>query len=128
MPKRSSIYNAKTVLPNRPYPKATLRIVVEAIVEAWRLIHDEPRNGFTLTGAKEDDITLELRTRLMDEVLDNPKFPAFNSETFWVCREAKFESFDRKNPDKMPDLHVAVRRNCSPGLRSADGLFVECKP
>ncbi len=97
MPKHSRIYKSKAALPNTPYPKATFRVIVEAIVEAWRLIRDEPRNGFTLVGAKEDDITLELRTRLMDEILDNPKFPAFTSDNFWVCREAKFESFDRKN-------------------------------
>jgi hypothetical protein len=78
--------------------------------------------------AEEDKITTELRDRLMDEVLDGGVIPAFTSETFWVNRESKFVSFDRRHLDKMPDLHVAVRRNCSPGLRSADGLFVECKP
>ncbi|WP_020469796.1 hypothetical protein [Zavarzinella formosa] len=129
MPKLSHIYgSASVVLPNPPYPKATLRVIVEAITEAWRLLRDDPQNGFILDGATEDEITLELRNRLMDDVLDSTDFPAFTSENFWINRESKFESFDRKHLDKMPDLHVAVRRNCSPGLRSADGLFVECKP
>jgi hypothetical protein len=128
MPRQSNIYKPQVVLPNRPYPKATLRVIVEAIVEAWRLIREAPRDQFTLADATEDEITLELRTRLMDEVLDNPNFPAFTSAAFWICREAKFESFDRNHLDKMPDLYVNVRRNCSPGLPSADGLFVECKP
>ena len=127
MPKRSTIY-AKRVLPNRPFPKATLRVVVEAIVETWRLIREKPRNGFSLSAATEDVITWELRTRLMDEVLDSPKLLAFTSNIFRVYREPKSESFDRKHLDKMPDLLVAVIRNCSPGLLSADGLFVECKP
>jgi hypothetical protein len=128
MPKTSQIYARAIKLPNQPYPKETLRVIVQAINEAWRLLREEPRNGFDLKIAKEDEITLELQTRLMDEVLDSGVIPAFTSETFWVNRESKFASYDRRHFDKMPDLHVAIRRNCSPGLRSADGLFVECKP
>lgn len=128
MPKRSSIYGTTVVLPNKPFPKATFRVIVEAFVEAWRLLREDPKDGFKLDGATEDSITLELRDRLMNEVLDNPKFPAFNSANFSVCREAKFESYNRSSPDKMPDLYVNVIRDCRLGLRSADGLFVECKP
>lgn len=129
MPKSFPIYSRRPLaLPNPPFPRATQLVVVKAIVEAWRVLRDEPRRGFDLSKATEDQITLELRNCLVDDVLESGRIKGFDPETFVVSREPKYESYDRTHPDKMPDLHVAVMRDCRPGQRSADGIFVECKP
>jgi hypothetical protein len=115
-------------LPHPPYPKATLRLIEKAIGEAWRIIRERPEGGFNIATADEDTITRELRTCLMNNVLDGGKVHGFTSEQFCVMREAKFESFDGTYLDKMPDLHISIRRGMPVSLPSADGLFAECKP
>jgi hypothetical protein len=114
--------------PHRPYPKATLRVVEKAIGEAWRIIRENPGAGFDITTADENRITRELRTCLLNQVLDGAAVPAFTSETFDVNRGSEFESYDGAHLQKKPDLHFAIRRDIPRTLRSADGLFVECKP
>jgi hypothetical protein len=114
--------------PHRPYPKATLRVVEKAIAEAWRIIRDNPGAGFNIVTADENRITRELRTCLLNQVLDGSAVPAFTSKTFDVNRGSEFESYDGTHLQKKPDLHFAIRRDVPRILRSADGLFVECKP
>jgi len=114
--------------PHRPYPKATLRVVEKAIVEAWRIIRDNPAAGFDIATADENRITRELRTCLLNQVLDGTAVPAFTSKTFDVNRGSEFESYDGTHLQKKPDLHFAISRDIPYILRSADGLFVECKP
>jgi len=122
-------YEAGNVkFPHRPYPKATLRIVEGAIAEAWRIIRDKPAKGFDITTADENRITRELRTCLLNQVLDGTAIPAFTSEIFDVSRGSEFESYNGAHLQKKPDLHFAIRRDIPHILRSADGLFVECKP
>jgi hypothetical protein len=122
-------YNrAPLSLPHPPYPKATLRLIERAITEAWRVIRDHPEGDFKIGTADEDRITRELRTCLVNEVLDGGTVPGFTSDQFRVTREGKFESFDGAHLDKMPDLHIDIVRNSPVSLPSADGLFVECKP
>jgi len=115
-------------LPHSAYPKATLYVVESAISEAWRIIRDCPEGDFKIDDADEDRITRELRTCLMNMVLDRGNVPGFTSDIFRVMREGKFESFDGTHLDKMPDLHIDIVRNSPASIRSADGLFVECKP
>ena len=115
-------------LPHPPYPKTTLRVIESAIAEAWRIIRDHPKGDFRIDQADEDRITRELRTGLMDHVLNGGSVPGFTSQHFFVTREAMFESFDGTHLDKMPDLHIHVVRDEPASLPSADGLFVECKP
>jgi hypothetical protein len=115
-------------LPHPPYPKATLRVIEKAIAEAWRIIRDHPEGDFKIDTAEEDRVTRELRACLMNRVLDGGTVLGFTSDQFRVTREAKFESFDGKHLDKMPDLHIDVVRDSPVSLPSADGLFVECKP
>jgi hypothetical protein len=118
------------VLPHPPYPKATLRLVEQAIAEAWRIIRDTPEGDFDITRHEEDRITRELRTCLMNRVLDGGLVKGFTSDQFGIQREPKFESFDGTHLDKMPDLYIVIIRD-NPSLVSLpanDGLFVECKP
>jgi hypothetical protein len=115
-------------LPHPPYPKATLRLVERAIAEAWQIIRDMPEGDFKIAVAQEDRITRELRTCLMNRVLDGGIVPGFTADLFRVTREGKFESFDGSYLDKMPDLHIDIVRNSPVSLPSSDGLFVECKP
>src|SRR5580704_11550450 len=105
-------------LPHTPYPKATLRVIESAIVEAWRVIRDHPQGDFQINQADEDRITLELRNCLMNMVLDSGKVAGFTSEHFHVTREAKFESFDGNHLHKMPDLYIYVVRDSPASLRS----------
>lgn len=114
--------------PHRPYPKSTLRVVEKAITEAWRIIRDSPSAGFDITTADENRITRELRNCLVNRVLNGSAVPAFTSDVFDVTRGAEFESYDGSHLQNKPDMHVAIRRNIPRILRSADGLFVECKP
>src|ERR1041385_8585403 len=115
-------------LPHRPYPNATLRVIERAIAEAWRIIRDHPENGFDIKKEPEDRVTLELRNCLLNNVLAGGQFPGFTTELFDVSREGKFESYNGKHLDKMPDFHIKIKRNKPVSLLSADGLFVECKP
>jgi hypothetical protein len=115
-------------LPHPSYPKATLRVIEKAIVEAWEVIRDHPEGDFKLDTAEEDRITRELRTCLMNKVLDGGTVLGFTSDVFQVTREGKFESFDGTHLDKMPDLHIHIVRDSPASLPSDDGLFVECKP
>src|SRR4051812_29942218 len=115
-------------LPHPPYPKATLSLIEKAIAEAWRIIRDHPEGDFKIGTADEDRITREVRTCLMNRVLDSGTVAGFTSDQFRVTREAKFESFAGPSLHKMPDLHIDIFRDSPRSLPSADGLFVECKP
>jgi hypothetical protein len=116
------------VLPHSDYPKAALYIIESAIHEAWRIIRDSPEGDFDIKAADEDRITRELRTCLMNMVLDGGQVAGFTSDIFFITRDAKFESFDGSHLDKMPDIHIRIVRNGPVSVPSADGLFVECKP
>ncbi|MGO8900484.1 MAG: hypothetical protein ACLQU5_19370 [Isosphaeraceae bacterium] len=116
------------VLPHSDYPKATIYVIEAAISEAWRIIRDSPQGDFKITEADEDSITRELRTCLMNMVLDGGQVPGFTSDLFYITREAKFESYDGTHLDKMPDIHIHIVRSSPVSIPSADGLFVECKP
>lgn len=114
--------------PHRPYPNATLRVVESALAEAWRIIRERPENNFDIKTATEDRITLELRNCLLNNVMARGSIPGFTTELFDITREGKFESYDGRHLDKMPDFHIKIRRGKLPSALSADGLFVECKP
>ena len=115
-------------LPHPSFPRATLRIIEQAIGEAWRIIRDEPAGDFDIIAADENRITRELRSCLLDNVLDGMAVPGFTSEFFDVNRGGEFESYNGKHLQKKPDLHISIKRKAPNILRSADGLFVECKP
>lgn len=117
-------------LPHSPYPKATLRLVERAITEAWRIIRDTPQGDFDIMNDDEDRITRELRTCLMNRVLDGGLVKGFTSDQFRMQREPKFESYDGTYLDKMPDLYIDIIRDDPSvvSIPSNDGLFGECKP
>ncbi|QEG32265.1 hypothetical protein GobsT_71180 [Gemmata obscuriglobus] len=115
-------------LPHQPYPKATLLLIERAVVAAWQEIVNHPDGDFDITNANEDRITRELRTCLVNRILDGSEVPGFTSEQFSITREAKFESYDGTHLDDMPDIHVSIKRNGTVSVASNDGLFVECKP
>lgn len=122
-------YNpAPAVLPHTPYPEATLRIIEQAIAEAWRIIRETPEGDFDIETADEDRITLELTNCVMDNVLASGAVAGFTADLFVVGREGKFASFDGSHLDKMPDLNIWIRRDAIESFPSNDRLFVECKP
>jgi hypothetical protein len=115
-------------LPHPAFPKATLLLIERAVVAAWQVILNHPEGDFDISNAHEDRITRELRTCLMNRILDSAEVPGFTSEQFGVTREAKFESYDGTHLDDMPDIHVFIKRESPVSVASNDGLFVECKP
>jgi len=87
------------------------------------------RIGFDLQTANEDTITLELYERLYDEVFNKGIVDGFDREVFAsVHREPKIRNFDRRHPDKMPDIFVDFVDRPTGVINSQHGLFIECKP
>ena len=59
----------------------------------------------------------------------NGDVAGFDSASFGrVVREPKITNYDKKHPDKMPDIFFDLKREKAPVLSDQDGLFVECKP
>jgi hypothetical protein len=116
-------------LPHPPYPKATLRLIEAAVAEAWRIIRDHPEGDIDIANADEPRITRELRTCLVNQVLDGPTVPGFTSKIFKISPGGVFESFNGTHLEKRPDLYIDIERESNAYVwRSVDGLFVECKP
>ena len=115
-----------------PHPPLSLRvhlIIEAAICAAWELMMNRARTGFDLQTANEDAVTLELHERLYNEVFDKGVVDGFDKEIFAsITREPKIRNFNRRHPDKMPDLFVEFIGRPAGGLNSQNGLFIECKP
>lgn len=116
------------ILPHPPYSVSVLRIVESAIIEAWRIIKESPQGGFDVTTANEDRITRELLAALINTVLAGKLIRGFTDDVFYLVREAKFDSYNGRHLDKMPDLHVRIVSDRKVSIPSVDGLFIECKP
>ena len=126
---RLGFYSRRRILlPHPPYQKATLLLIERAICEAWRIIRDHPEGDFKIDVADENRITRELRTCLLERILDGSTVPGFSSEFFTITRGGEFESYNGDHLQKKPDLHIYIRRDCPTVLRCVDGLFIECKP
>ena len=82
-----------------------------------------------MTSAVENRITHELQEVLCNEVFAKGRVDGFGRESFDVpIRDPKVRNFDRKHPDKMPDLLVRLVDRPDVALLLQDGLFIECKP
>ena len=79
--------------------------------------------------ADEDVVTHELQKVLHGEVFNNEGVGGYTSEIFAPpVREAKFENYNEKKRDLMPDLFFGLIDRPTGGVPWQDGLFVECKP
>jgi hypothetical protein len=116
-------------LPHPKIPQRTILLLCMVIERAWQIIVKTPPAGFHLHSANEDTITqvlveiIENRLRKIGEV-DGFDYARFGR----VSRAPKITNFDKKHPDKMPDIVFDLKREHSLLLNDQDGLFVECKP
>jgi len=116
-------------LPHPPIPQRTVLLVCRVIRRAWQLLVENPPTGFLLHSANEDDITLELVDIIENRLRKSGEVDGFDYARFGkVEREPKISNFDKKHPDKMPDIFFDLKREQYPILSNQDGLFVECKP
>jgi hypothetical protein len=116
-----------------PHPKIPQRIVLilcKVIKRAWQLLEERPPSNFILQSANEDTITQVLVDEIIESRLrKSGEVDGFNCALFGkVIRAPKITNFDKKHPDKMPDMLFDLKRDQLPILSNQDGLFVECKP
>lgn len=116
-------------LPHPPIPQRTILLLCTVIRRAWQLLAESPPTGFTRHSADEDAITLELVEIIENRLRKYGEVKGFNKVQFGkVIREPKITNFNKKHPDKMPDIFFDLKREKYPVYSSQDGLFVECKP
>lgn len=116
-------------LPHKPIPLAMHLIVETALREGWRRLRLHPPTGFNIETADEDVVTHELQKVLHGEVFNSEEAGGYTSALFAPpMREAKFENFNGKKRDLMPDFFFGLVNRPTGGVPWQDGLFVECKP
>ena len=88
-----------------------------------------PPSDFLMQSADEDAITQVMVEIIENRLRKSGNVNGFNCALFGkVIREQKITNFDKKHPDKMPDIFFDLKREQHPILSDQDGLFVECKP
>jgi len=116
-------------LPHKPIPLAVHLIVEAALRESWRRLRQHPPARFNIETADEDVVTHELQKVLHGEVFDSKHAAGFTSEFFAApVRAAKWENFNGRKRDLMPDLFFGMIGRPKARIPWQDGLFVECKP
>jgi hypothetical protein len=118
------------ILPHPQIPPQTIFLICKVIKRAWQILEKTPPSNFIIQSADEDTITQVL----VDEIIENRlrksgEVDGFNCALFGkVIREPKITNFNKKHPDKMPDIFFDLKRDQLSILSNQDGLFVECKP
>jgi hypothetical protein len=116
-------------LPHPPIPQRTILLLCKVIRRAWQLLAENSPTGFILHAEKEDTVTQMLVEIIENRLRKNGDVDGFDSARFGrVVREPKITNYDKKHPDKMPDIFFDLKREKAPVLSDQDGLFVECKP
>lgn len=117
-------------LPHPKIPQRTVLLLCKVIKRAWHLLEEMPPSGFIFQSADEDTITQVLVDEIIESRLrKSGEVDGFNCALFGkVTREPKIANFDKKHPDKMPDIFFDLKRDRLPTISNQDGLFVECKP
>ncbi|PKN70397.1 MAG: hypothetical protein CVU54_05975 [Deltaproteobacteria bacterium HGW-Deltaproteobacteria-12] len=116
-------------LPHPQIPQRTILLLCEVIKRAWQLLEEYPPDKFSLKSADEDTITQMLVEVIENRLRKNGEVDGFDRVRFGkVIREPKITNFNKKHPDKMPDIFFDLKRDQYPIFSEQDGLFVECKP
>lgn len=117
------------ILPHPPIPQRTILLLCNVIRRAWQLLFEYPPENFHLQSAKEDAITQMLVEIIENRLRKNGEVAGFNQASFGkVFRGPEIANFDKKHPDKEPDIFFDLKREKCQVLSDQDGLFVECKP
>jgi hypothetical protein len=116
-------------LPHPRIPQRTILLLCNVIKKAWQLLIENPPDRFILHSENEDTVTQVMVEIIENRLRKNGEVDGFNCALFGkVVREPKITNFDKKHPDKMPDIFFDLKRDQSLILSDQDGLFVECKP
>ncbi len=116
-------------LPHPPIPLRLILIVHAVVARGLQLLREFPPDGFVLSTAVEDDITLHLHWVIANRLYKLKQVPGFDKRTFGKPdREPKMTNFDGNHPHKMPDLVFFLNRDSLPVLVTHDALVAECKP
>ncbi|OLE54055.1 MAG: hypothetical protein AUG51_10130 [Acidobacteria bacterium 13_1_20CM_3_53_8] len=122
-------YGGARKLPHPPVSLSVFLVVENGIRAAWELMRTDPRPGFDLLTAVEDEVTHELYQRLYDEVFNKNVVEGFDRQLLTdITRESKVRNYDGTNLDKMPDLIFGLVDRPNVFRFSQDWIFVECKP
>lgn len=120
---------SQLLLPHPPISLSVFLVIEEAMIVAWTLLRVQPRTGFDLLTAPEDEITHEFYETLYDKVFKDRLVAGFNNDLFAaIVREGKLRSYDGGSLDKMPDLLIRLIGPREVCFLSQDWLCVECKP
>jgi len=116
-------------LPHPEIPLSVILIIEEALRTAWEMLRNNPPKGFNLADAHEDIVTEKFLAIIVNEVLIDKTVQGFSKELFRVSREEKHPNYNRRNPDKMPDLSIHLLAD-RPDVYffAEDRLYIECKP
>ncbi len=114
-------------LPHPPVSVTVFRILEDAIVVAWGMLHTDPPRPFDPKTAKEKDFTTHLHEILENHLLDSSKVDGFTGEVFSSIKRPEVRNYDGKKTSKRPDM-VAFLADRANVMRSQDGIFIECKP
>lgn len=112
-----------------PIASALMRVVENALSQAWRVLMDDVAAGrFSLCLAKEDEITEQLQIILGELHAAKPE-EVKGFTQFSLGRDSKLRSYDGQHLDRQPDLTFYPLCGSIPSTNSAlAGIFVECKP
>jgi len=113
-------------VPHPPVSATLFRILEDAIVEAWGILHSAPPRPFDPKTAKEPDFTTHLHEILEDHLLDSSVVEGFTGEVFSSIQRPEVRNHDGKKTRKRPDM-VAFLADRPDVRRSQDGIFIECK-
>ena len=116
-------------LPHPPIPQRKILLICKVIRRAWQLLLKNPPANFLLYSEHEDPITQVLTEIIENRLRKSGEVDGFDYARFGrVSREPKITNFNKKHPDKMPDIFFDLKRDQYSILSDQDGLFVECKP
>ena len=116
-------------LPHPQIHPRTILLLCKVIQKAWQLLKETPPTGFILKTADEDTITQILVEIIENRLRQKGDVAGFNCALFGrVARDKKEPNYNKRHPDKMPDIFFDLKRDKKPILSTQDGLFVECKP
>ena len=94
-------------LPHPRIPQRTILLLCNVIKKAWQLLIENPPDSFILHSENEDTITQALVEIIENRLRKNGEVDGFNCALFGkVIREPKITNFDKKHPDKMPDIFL----------------------
>ena len=110
MPVGFFTHGVKYTLPHPKIRQRTVLLICKVIKRAWQLLGEKPASGFHIRSADEDTITQVLVEIIENSLRKSGDVDGFNCTLFGrVIRDPKITNFDKRHPDKMPDIFFDLR-------------------